>query len=287
MDSYHRGWTADGTQQIREIPGDNIGDVIIDSSYTGPRASSGLPSWESVGFSASVYRNVNGKTVIAYRGTDSNGRNGDALHGWLLGTGYYPAAQGQLAIELYEQVSGHPISQGGDVSIELTGHSLGGGLAGYVSALSGSRAIGYDHMPFRLAATLKMSVDAIDQIITIIGDAFQGNINILDPANRNALIAAIGDIKVPDLSVFEGIALDEEVLQYLREGYSVVISSIGEKLDEVVLEAINRSLRFYLRTDRSCIRSEWRHRALDQRSCRCSQRDHYLHGRRIDQSNNT
>lgn len=30
----------------------------------------------------------------------------------------------------------------------LTGHSLGGGLAGFVSFISGATGVGFDHMPF-------------------------------------------------------------------------------------------------------------------------------------------
>ena len=254
MDSYYRGTTADGTP-INVIPGERLGDASINYNYT---PSAGLPDWNSVGFSATVYTSA-GQQVIAYRGTDNIGlnigayfnggdlfsQNSDALHGWLLGAGYYPAAQGQLAIDLYQQVAGHPISQGGSSSIKLTGHSLGGGLAGYVSVLSGSQAIGYDHMPFRLAATLKMSVDAIDRISTIVSDAFKNGADTLDASTISALIAEIGTIRLPDYSSFKGIAVDEEALQYAREAYTQVLSIIGEKLDEIVLEAITNALGEY------------------------------------------
>lgn len=199
MDSYYRGTTAKG-DAIELIPGasDRIGNASLSFNYT---PSPGLPAWNDVGFSATVYT-VDGKAIIAYRGTDNIGldvgafftegdiisMNSDVINGWSLGAGYYPAAQGQLAIDLYEKVSGHPISQGGSSSIELTGHSLGGGLAGYVSVLTGSQAIGYDNMPFHLAALLKSNADALENIFNTVVDAFNNGIDFNDPTQ----LATIG-----------------------------------------------------------------------------------------------
>lgn len=110
-------------------------------------------------FSASTYRHVGtGETIIAYRGTDTSVLLGsDLLSGWAQGLGSQ-TAQARLAIEFYKSVAsnvaGRPLDdplQGAELltpDIRLTGHSLGGGLAGLVGALYDQRATLFASMPF-------------------------------------------------------------------------------------------------------------------------------------------
>ena len=251
LDTYYRGTTAEG-EKINVIPGNGVGTASFNYNYM---PSQGLPSWNSVGFAATVY-SYDGKQVIAFRGTDNIGldigsffnggdlisKNSDVLNGWTLMAGYYPAPQALLAIDLYQQVVGRPISEGGSSLVMLTGHSLGGALAGYLSMLTGSQAIGYDNIPFRLAGTLKMTVDAINEIIDIVGNAFKNGININDADQRNTLLTQITSIKLPDYSAFKGIYVDEEAAQYLRDAYAAVIPFIANKLKDVFQEIFNNKV---------------------------------------------
>jgi hypothetical protein len=111
-----------------------------------------LPGATSVGFSASQYTLTNGKTVIAYRGTDfptdwSNPAQLLALlqdvgTGWLSSFGVTGTQIGGqnlqpgYARQFYELVTGRSLfAPVGNAPTDLiiTGHSLGGGLAGYVA----------------------------------------------------------------------------------------------------------------------------------------------------------
>ena len=89
-------------------------------------------------FYAVAYKDSSGNVVISYRGTDA--LLGDAFTGWTTGSGYL-SAQAELAAEFYYQVKqAHP-----SANITLTGHSLGGGLAGFVAKLTGSTAVSSLH----------------------------------------------------------------------------------------------------------------------------------------------
>ncbi|MEY9524038.1 PII-like signaling protein [Bradyrhizobium japonicum] len=86
-----------------------------------------------------------GKTVISYRGTtfEAGPNLGDILNGWTLSAGYSQASQAQKALNFYTLVQGQ-----GSGPIQLTGHSLGGGLAGFVSDLTGAPADVFNNIPF-------------------------------------------------------------------------------------------------------------------------------------------
>lgn len=91
--------------------------------------------------------------VISFRGTDFGEvipSPLDVVHGWPLGAGNISSQQGQMAVAFYnyvEQQSGRP-----NEAITLTGHSLGGGLAGFLSSMLGTTAFVYDSMEYRAAA---------------------------------------------------------------------------------------------------------------------------------------
>jgi serralysin len=102
-------------------------------------------SIESLGsFQAASYQLVGDPTtrILAYRGTD---QLADVL-GWLGGAGIvgWPTQ--------FPQAETYFAQWGTTAHVSLTGHSLGGGLAGYIAALHGDTAYAFDAMPFEFAA---------------------------------------------------------------------------------------------------------------------------------------
>ncbi|WP_068081372.1 calcium-binding protein [Polycladidibacter stylochi] len=82
------------------------------------------------------------KVVIAFRGTDKV--PADAWSGWGVGVGSVTSPQLLAAIEFYhETVSKHPNKE-----IVFTGHSLGGGLAGFLGAIYQKKSYVFDNMRY-------------------------------------------------------------------------------------------------------------------------------------------
>lgn len=110
------------------------------------------------GFGASEYT-YNGKTIISYRGTDfgetfpSASLLADVFFGWVTGFGLL-GGQALQAVDVYESWTGHLISDGPASDVILTGHSLGGGLAGFIATLTGGQAEIFDNMPYAAAAAM-------------------------------------------------------------------------------------------------------------------------------------
>ena len=125
MDAYNRGEEKGIT-----VSGNSLGTATLSTSSTDIFTAEELAS----GFSAQTYT-WNGKTVIAYRGTNgaffSKTWWTDFFNGWAGGLGSSETTQTRLAVEFYKRFMN---SQGG---VELVGHSLGGGLAGFVGSLHG------------------------------------------------------------------------------------------------------------------------------------------------------
>ena len=142
MDSYNRGY---GQRISVRLPDTGmIGNAVIGQISD---IRSNFPA-KNAGFFASAY-SWNGETIISYRGTDGLD---DILYGWTIGAGWTDQAQANLSIEFYKAATGlDPFSSTAPTSITLTGHSLGGGLAGFVSMISGAEAVLFDHMPFAAA----------------------------------------------------------------------------------------------------------------------------------------
>ena len=145
-------------------------------------------SARDVGFGASAYT-WNGKTVISYRGTDFGTGDWtetakDILGGWITGAGETDsvsispipiATQARYAEEYFQRITnGSPFGTPNG-NVILTGHSLGGGLAGYVASLNQSAAVIFDHMPFQAAALLR-SIDHNKEVaLQTIIDVITGN----------------------------------------------------------------------------------------------------------------
>ncbi|NBB59860.1 hypothetical protein GVN18_11305 [Pseudomonas sp. ODNR1LW] len=254
MDIYNRG------DQNAEIPGaagifelNNIG--IGNLIYRGDHEDIiGVDFENSASFHAEVWR-LGGEIFIVYEGTDNpagdfdnltlNGiLTGDLLNGWTIGGGYAPASQAQYAIDVYEAVakrdagasSNYTIFDGALSGITLTGHSLGGGLAGFVAALSGNQAVLFDHMPFGLAAIAQYVSEVVTRIAASAAALDALNLDLapgsstavinavtealMDPVGRNIGAAlAIVSVPVPDWSGnITASHIEGEVLQYLRNG---------------------------------------------------------------------
>lgn len=108
-------------------------------------------SFSSTGFAASAYQDNNGHIFISYRGTDFNEGWADKLNGWGLGVGYgaYDTPQLVQAVQYYQHIADlYAANDLYGADITLTGHSLGGGLAGYVASVYGKHAVIFDTMVF-------------------------------------------------------------------------------------------------------------------------------------------
>jgi fermentation-respiration switch protein FrsA (DUF1100 family) len=142
LDSYNRGYghRINITGDLTKLGNATIGiQSDIEDNSEGVKA----------GFFAQAY-SYQGETIISYRGTD--GLN-DVLNGWTVGAGWTDVVQSNLSVEFYKAATGRDVfSPTIPTNITLTGHSLGGGLAGFVSMLSGAKAVTFDHMPFVAAA---------------------------------------------------------------------------------------------------------------------------------------
>ncbi len=144
MDAYNRGYGAGLADQQSDDP-----DGLGLSGFVGPARILALPEgidvngWQAANFYAIAYTIgggvegiAPGATVISYRGTDNIGA--DIWSGWTIGAGWIGSGtQADEALAFYTAVTGKDWWEADNNAI-LTGHSLGGGLAGFVSRLSGT-----------------------------------------------------------------------------------------------------------------------------------------------------
>jgi hypothetical protein len=137
MDSYNRGYGAYITLPLKENGNFlSVGEAEIATDST---EKLGLGVDASASFYAIAY-NYNGQKIISCRGTDDFGSildlwtDGDIWNGWGVGTGSVEGRQAEMAFEFYQLVVGG-IGNVYSADVTLTGHSLGGGLAGLVAAL--------------------------------------------------------------------------------------------------------------------------------------------------------
>jgi hypothetical protein len=138
MDSYNRGYGAGiDLGANSDTAGTRIGTATV-TKNKGDEAA------QSAGFYAIAY-DWNGQKVIAYRGTDNPTLRADPIigasdivSGWVAAAGE-PTSQVGLALDFYQAVSGHSVFDTPLPSnVILTGHSLGGGLAGLIAANDGA-----------------------------------------------------------------------------------------------------------------------------------------------------
>ncbi len=154
MDSYNRGYGAGVAGSSNAV------GTLIGTAHIARRTEDGDILAQQAGFYGIAY-DWNGETVISFRGTDNFSANptqggSDVLNGWVAALGTQ-TSQVDEALSFYAAVTGQSVFAGAAANVVLTGHSLGGGLAGIVSMLSGTTGIGFDYMPpeiiaFNLAA---------------------------------------------------------------------------------------------------------------------------------------
>ncbi|MFH1159085.1 MAG: hypothetical protein V1721_09465 [Pseudomonadota bacterium] len=115
------------------------------------------PDAQSAGFYGIAYE-YNGQVIISYRGTDSMFGDGtigsDFLNAYGLATGDADTEQSRMAIEFYKAVAGGTDPYA--ASISVTGHSSGGGLAGFVGAIYHKSGVLFDNMAFKWGANTLM-----------------------------------------------------------------------------------------------------------------------------------
>lgn len=183
---------------LKDTPDTYIGTARIASNTNED------PDAFAAGFYAIAYE-FSGQTVLAFRGTDNyslsgdytpNGPGGsDVWSGWTIAAGYAAASQAGLAIKFYEDVTGATSVFQTAPNVTLIGHSLGGGLAGFISALSGTPGVGFDYMPFGLAAWAEyLYAAAVDPTLA----------------------------RIPTFSQYRATHVAGEVLQYVRGAGSVL-----------------------------------------------------------------
>lgn len=306
MDSYNRSYGAG-----IELDGNQIGDAVIvfDSEDLGFKLdSSGAPILDeednpirkdvSAGFYAIAYSYA-GETVISYRGTDQfpklfdpNTWTPEVNKGWAIGAGYTAddAEQGQLAIEFYQQLAGAGNWQ--SAAISVTGHSLGGGLAGLVGGLYGKTSTLFDSMSFD--ASLQQTYDqSIDYLVNWTdnddSEVHEGRktlselqtmqfdpditVNSYDIYNEELRELAYGT-NMPWAPTYPaGItsyALDGEVLDFLPDTNEIELSlgsdvDLVSGLDALALHSMSALvIRMYAGTDaasEAAFGDDWRHSA--------------------------
>jgi len=209
-------------------------------------ASTGLGSWtrttyqdiESNDFGAVTYSNGS-KYEIAYRGTTtvfgSNFFDGDLWNGWTIGGGTDEAADVNAAIAYYQNLLATVTANGGSsADITLTGHSLGGGLAGLVGTIYGVKGYLFDNMPFELAAANALT-DSTP------GSAYNPNLasfiygSATPPANDESKLAAYATGGEP-LSLLRWAGPQTLPVTNLNSGATSVLGTI--QLHSMALDAL-------------------------------------------------
>lgn len=227
MDSYNRGRLPG----VNGIPiGNNLGTASVIAHSDNVLGLAALGS----GFSATAY-NWNGETVISYRGTDfSTGFTSDPfindfLNGWSFFTGIGTTSQARYAAQFYEAVTEFPMTVFGTGLVgtaTLVGHSLGGGLAGYVGSQSDNRAVAFDPIPFGAVALgnafdaawnktlVDLNVTVADLLLAAGLDVVTGatliKTNITFSAFSQALLDNLDQVR-PDFSMVRGYSLQGEI----------------------------------------------------------------------------
>jgi Ca2+-binding RTX toxin-like protein len=208
LDAYSRGVNA----KLQTKSGLALDEQI--GTFTWQLTSDDMPGASAVGFSASSYTLSDGETVIAYRGTDLNfdsvdgalGSIFDVLTGWTSSFGVFGSDVSQIKLQpyyaenFYELVTNKDLHTGEAVNageatlsnVIITGHSLGGSLAGYIGSLSHSETVIFNEIPYLgLALTSAINdflgplVDPTDvqNLTNQLVDLLNGDAEILDGFN--------------------------------------------------------------------------------------------------------
>ncbi|MBL4589096.1 MAG: hypothetical protein JKY11_03325, partial [Alphaproteobacteria bacterium] len=161
MDSYNRGYNE---SIILSSDVDNYtgyAQIIFDSETLGLDGSQNRLD-ENSSFYGIAY-DLGSEITISYRGTDSSL---DSVYGYKTSVGNANSPQALLAYDFYNEVAtasngGNPIDPLTPV-ISLTGHSLGGGLAGLIASTYQKSADIFDNMAFEAAAVDTFNVSDVN-----------------------------------------------------------------------------------------------------------------------------
>lgn len=152
LDAYNRGYNPAVTFGNDPNNSEAINGVTQLGTATVFRSNNSTDA-QNASFYAIAYE-YNQKVIVSYRGTDNLSIKGGDIPAFFTGGGF-DTDQAMLAIKFYQE-----LDKLTSKDISLTGHSLGGGLAGLVSSLLQSQpgyqqapdAVMFDNMPFELAA---------------------------------------------------------------------------------------------------------------------------------------
>ncbi len=214
MDSYNRGYgrgikfSANDIASNKNEVGVKIGNAIVtqqDNSESAVAAGFYAIAYDMTG----VAGFADGERVISYRGTDrlfnNPFGNGPGSDFWAYGIGVgQPFAltggltdQARLTIEFFRAVAG----DGADpfaANITTTGHSLGGGLAGYAAMLYGKQSTIFANMAFEDAAENTRRAASLGSMIGV----------------DQTLVYGSGPINATDRTGISGLAVVGEGLGY-------------------------------------------------------------------------
>jgi len=156
MDAYNRGY-AEGIALPSVVNSTRIGNALIVNQSDTDLSSDPV----QVGFYGIAYQLDGGEKVISYRGTDqapdfwealllgdlSKFLTADVMNGYGLGAGSPTVAahQAEFAVKFYHDVVGNE-ADWRSANVSFTGHSLGGGLAGFVGSLYNRTGILFNNM---------------------------------------------------------------------------------------------------------------------------------------------
>lgn len=160
MDSYNRGY-GEGIILPVILNTTKIGNATIVSQSDTTATSQPVLA----GFYGISYQLAGGEKVVSYRGTDTAPQlwaaiqsgdlskllTPDVLNGYGVGAGSPVVKQAELAIKFYQSVAGAE-SDWRSANISVTGHSLGGGLAGLVGSLYNRTGLLFNNMAYQGAA---------------------------------------------------------------------------------------------------------------------------------------
>ncbi len=140
MDTYNRDGTYAPLAMKGRMPtvkGSQLGAWTLGTADFNPSTAFGAIAWTS-----------NNQTIIAYEGTIAQSLGSlyrSAVNGYGIFFGSPTGPIATAALDFYNQALNDGQNSG---NIILTGHSLGGGVAGFVGALEGKQGILFDNMSY-------------------------------------------------------------------------------------------------------------------------------------------
>lgn len=204
MDAYNRTVGEGVVDRGLHVQGTTLGTAVLhQATYDA-----------SSGFYVQSYT-VGTQTIISYRGTDDLTiwplSEATDVAAWVAGLGIYSTDQVSFAAEFYRNTI-DTLPSGNTVT--LTGHSLGGGLAGFVAGVYGEAAVVFDSMPFQAAVN-----NLYDSTITKPQFDMNGVPLGYWPDDQDARDEYFdgNEPPLPDFDGIRGFEVEGEALQYARD----------------------------------------------------------------------